>query len=249
MYQIENSGKADRKPRPTLDPCVPRGTSITATCGFKREMATSTSGEPLAASWGRPWLARPLPFGLAMRLLMAFALIESITGLLIHLQPDARCAFPSHCHRGSIEAVVCLQGTSRRRGTEEDDDESISDADVEDLFFMYDDSGAAKPWAVKPHLQTMLSELERGDAVLLDVRSAAAFKAGQLALATSYPLSRLAKQLEEEPLDPSLTIYIHSSFEEEQLASVAAEQLMAAGFSQVHPLAESYEALKAQLKR
>ena len=176
--------------------------------------------------------------------LAAFALLGSTTGL----NPSAARLALTQVLPCRTRSVVCLQGTSRRRATDEGDD-SVSDQDCEDLFFMYDDSGAAKPWAVKPHLQTMLSELERGDAILLDVRPAAAWKTGHLDLATSCPLESLSKWMMESPPDPTVTIYIHSSFEKEQQACAAAEQLMAAGLSHVRPLAESYEALKAQLRR
>eukprot|EP00966_Prymnesium_polylepis_P222232 5141797-Prymnesium_polylepis.1 len=85
---------------------------------------------------------------------------------------------------GRARTVRCLQGTSRASRVD-DDDEPISDDEVENMFFLFDDKGTVKPWAVKPHVQGMLQELERGAAILLDVRPAAAWKAGHLAIATS----------------------------------------------------------------
>ena len=116
------------------------------------------------------------------------------------------------------------------------------------MFFLFDDKGTVKPWAVKPHVQCMLQELERGAAILLDVRPAAAWKAGHLAIATSCPMDELEARLDDAEWDKAMPVYIHSSFGDEEAAYAAAETLLQAGYSNAKPLAESYEALKAQLK-
>ena len=141
-----------------------------------------------------------------------------------------------------VQHITCLQGTSRR----DDDDDAISDEDVEDLFFMFDSKGSPKAWAVKPHLQTMVDEIKSGDAMLLDIRSAAAWKAGHLNIATSCPLAGLALELEAAPWDKALIVYTHSGFGDEEAAYTAAEALTASGYD-ARPLAEPFEALKVQL--
>lgn len=157
---------------------------------------------------------------------------------------EARAAWHNTRHR----AVRCLQGTSRRSRVDDDDDESISDDDVENLFFLFDDKGSAKPWAVKPHVQGMLQEIERGAAILLDVRPASAWKVGHLEMATSCPMDELEARLDAAEWDKAMTVYTHSSFGDEEAAFAAADTLIRAGYSNAKPLAESYEALKAQLK-
>ena len=77
----------------------------------------------------------------------------------------------------------------------DDDDEidvsSLSEDEVEDLLFNFDESGLAKPWALKPHLSTMLEGLREGNAALIDVRPQEAFIKGHLEMAISIPIEIL----------------------------------------------------------
>jgi hypothetical protein len=133
--------------------------------------------------------------------------LTSVAGLLVGSSLQVGLVCSPAPPRSSL--TVCLQGTSRRATLDDDDDDdSFTDDDVENLFFLFDESGAAKPWAIKPHLQAMVQEVKAGDAMLLDCRPEASWQAGHLQLATSCPLDEMAGRLEASPWDSELTLCV-----------------------------------------
>jgi rhodanese-related sulfurtransferase len=130
--------------------------------------------------------------------------------------------------------------------------EDVRSGEAEDLIFRFTADGEPKPWAVKPHLRTMIEEVQAGRAILLDVREQPAWAKAHLAMATHCPFTALeALPLPSDlplPARKDTPIYVHSAFADEgKLGVKAALLLRKMGYTKASHLVESYEALCAQL--
>jgi rhodanese-related sulfurtransferase len=148
--------------------------------------------------------------------------------------------------------------------------DDIDDDDVEDLFFLYDKSGAPKPWAVPPHLRLCLDKVGQGSARLLDVRPADAWRRSSVSLATHCALEQLMPQLRERGLltpggeapftprveapftpgwDKETPVYVFAARDDPERVAAAVHALRSAGFKEVLGLTDGFEALRAALPR
>eukprot|EP00967_Tisochrysis_lutea_P023208 scaffold26560_cov36-Tisochrysis_lutea.AAC.2 len=141
--------------------------------------------------------------------------------------------------------------------------DEIDDDDIEDLYFLFEASGLPKPWAVPPHLRTVIENVASWKAKLLDIRSDAAWKRAGLSIATHYALEELLAELQRDVIvgDADLDtrrlsqwsrqqlIYVYSNASDKDSVAEAVEALRAAGFVGAVGLREGFEALRAIIPR
>jgi len=193
-----------------------------------------------------------------------------ILAVLLHLHAAAGwlCS-PSPTRPFGLGRLASPRTSAPAIALEEDSDESgadlfvtvddISDDDVEDLFFLFDARGAAKPWAVPPHLQALIDAVALGRAKLLDVRPVEAWRLSSISLATHCALDQLPQRLRGDGLGEGelallgwareTTVYVFSGFGSESEVATAVELLRGAGFEGAVGLRDSFEALRASLPR
>ena len=132
---------------------------------------------------------------------------------------------------------------------DDDDDDEFSDEETESLF-NFDNTGAAKPGALKPHLRAMREKVSAGDALLLDARPSAEYKEKSRPDALHCPLADFgggAVPAVLATVESAATIFVFAAFDDAKTADAVSDALKAAGYTDVRTLEESFEALQAQL--